>query len=401
MDGVSIDKECQFHVLLILFCVSLVSCIQGTESTSVLEPTITEASVTTEGSPTIKSVISATLTQVYIPNSPLNTPEPDNGTPEFSSSSVPLQQITTGDIQDVWWSDNSNILYYGILFEGNFAYDIQNQSITKISVEDVLSQTPQIGILDQLPPYYGSPHISPSGTRAIYMLQSDAPPIPTADESIEGGEQLSPSHALEMWLWENGDSYSLGTIKQCWLSDSFWSDDEQKVVLVEFGIPMPSCVDSTISPQAWLIYLGDKTVSPLFSSSEYPPLQVYGFLSGGKYLLHGFYSSTTANLSLLDIDTFNSLPINAPVGAFLQWTNNSKMLITYKGDMENPPYPVGILDLQSLQFCDLLPMFKGKFIRYVNISPDMQWITFTVEQQSETLESLWLMKFDVDACYTN
>ena len=401
MDGVSIDKECQFHVLLILFCVSLVSCIQGTESTSVLEPTITEASVTTEGSPTIKSVISATLAQVYIPNSPLNTPEPDNGTPEFSSSSVPLQQITTGDLQDAWWSDNSNTLYYSILFEGNFAYDIQNQSITKISVEDVLSQTPQIGILDQLPPYYGSPHISPSGTRAIYMLQSDAPPIPTVDESIEGGEQLSPSHALEMWVWENGDSYSLGTIKQCWLSDSFWSDDEQKVVLVEFGIPMPSCVDSTTSPQAWLINLGDKTVYPLFSGSEYPPLQVYGFLSGGKYLLHGFYSSTTANLSLLDIDTFNSLPINAPVGAFLQWTNNSKMLITYKGDMENPPYPVGILDLQSLQFCDLLPLFNGKFTRYVNISPDMQWITFTVEQQSETLESLWLMKFDVDACYAS
>ena len=395
-------KECRFYVLLGLFWVSAVSCMQGTESTSVFKPTSTETGEIVTGSSTLQSLVSVTPAATFIPNPPLNTPESDSETPEFNSSSMPLQQIATEDIQDVWWSDDSNILYYGVLFEGNFAYDIQNQSITKISVEDVLQQTPQIGVFDQLPSYYGSPHVSPSKTRAIYILQSDAPPIPTRDESIEGGEQLSPSHALEMWLWENGTSYSLGVIKQCWLSDSFWSEDEQKVVLLEFGIPMPSCFDSTTSPQAWVLDLRDKTSTPIFSRPEYPPLQVYGFSPDGKYLLHGFFSyKTGANLALLDINALNSTPIDAPVNSFLQWIDNTMILITYRDHVEAPPYPVGILNLQTLQYCDLLPMFRGKYIRHVNISPDMQWITFAIEQQSGTLESLWLMQFDVDACYAN
>ena len=370
--------------------------MQDNEATSKSTISSTQENLISENSPT---TISLTSTPTISISLPLNTPESNNEASEFGASSI-TSQVTSGHIQDVWWSDDSSFLYFSILYEGNVAYDLQSQSITKINVEEVLGQTPQVGILDQLPPYYHpSLHISPSKTRAIYILQSDIPPSPTADVNIEGGEMLSPSYELEMWLWENGNSSSLGKIKQCWLSDSFWSDDEQKVILVEFGIPIPSCFDSTISPQAWLLNLEGKTVYPLFSSSEYPPLQVYGFSSDGEHLLYGFYSDRTgANLALLDIETLNSSLIDAPVNNFLHWIDRTKILIQYRNDGESPPYPVGILDLRSLQFCDLLTMFEGKYIRYINLSPNKQWLAFTVGQQFYTPETLWLMEFDAASC---
>jgi hypothetical protein len=46
-------------------------------------------------------------------------------------------------------------------------------------------------------------------------------------------------------------------------------------------------------------------------------------------------------------------------------------------------------------------MFKVKYVRHAIISPDGQLIAFTTGQQFDTPESLWLMTFDVDACYDN
>jgi hypothetical protein len=324
-----------------------------------------EDSTIIESSPTVKPTIPLTSTPQNNLDLPPNTPELDNESLENNLTSLPIQ-IASGNVWKLWWSDDSKILYFGIAYEGDFAYDLQNQSITTLSIDDVSSQTPQIELLDQLPPYdYNSLHVSPSRTRAIYIRQEDIPPVATRDDSIEGGEQLIPSHNIEMWLWQNGTAYSLGVIKQCQLTQSFWSSSEQEVVLVEFGIPIPVCLDSTISPQAWLLNLEEKTSYPLFSRTENPPLQVYGFSPDGKRLLYGFYADRTgANLSLLDIETFNFASINAPVDNFLQWVNDTKILIEYRNDTETPPYPVGILDLQSLQFCDLLPMFKGKYVRH-------------------------------------
>ncbi|MBK8433705.1 MAG: hypothetical protein IPL28_21560 [Chloroflexi bacterium] len=107
-----------------------------------------------------------------------------------------------------------------------------------------------------------------------YIRQSDTPLWPTISPEVEGGEALIPRYDLEMWLWEDGFSYSLGTIKQCWLKDAFWSNNEQKSCFG--GIrSIPSCLDTFTSPQAWLFNLDNRTSHPLFLQPEYPAVQVW------------------------------------------------------------------------------------------------------------------------------
>lgn len=305
-----------------------------------------------------------------------------------------LQNIASGEISVLWWSPDSKTLFYSVHLEGNFAYKLENGSIQKLAVAEVLQQTPTPDILTQLPPYYFlGVYVSPSGNRAIYVNQADSPPIPTIDPAIEGGESGSDSHQLDLWLWEDDSSRLLGNPVQCQLGESFWTPDEQKVVLLEYGIPMVFC---PMEAQAWLFDLENDTYAPLFPPSDFFNLRVFGFSPNGNQLLVGFSSYETGeNLHFLDVNTLNLTPIDAPVDRFIQWINEDNILIKYRGDLSSAPYPVGVLNLQTLEFTEILPMFNDKYVENVSLSSDQKWIAFSTGGGYFYQNKVWLMEFEL------
>lgn len=379
--------------LLLLLGESACTLIDATPQ-STARPVVTET-LATSNSPTMTTIYTNEREQMTDTASPLlETPtNPAQETTESQPGIVfsDLRNISSSNIQDVWWSPDSGTLYYGVLFEGNFAYNIEKRTSASVSLDEILRQTPTPEILTQLPSMYKTPHISPSGNRAIYIKLADAPPTITPDLEAEGGENISNSHVLEMWLWENGSSRSLGKIRQCWLDEQFWSTDEGKVVLVESGIPMIPC--SGVEAQAWLIDLRTSKSYPLFPPSRFPPLQVYGFSPSGTYLLVGFFSNETgANLNLLNINTLDLIPLQSPVNMVLQWINERKILVEYRGDLPSSPYPIGILDIQTMEFIELLPVFNDLFVKNVKIAPNQGWIAFTTGKDPFSQDNLWVME---------
>lgn len=383
-----------FFLLLSLVGTACNSITVTSQPSSTTRPVMTVTSGTSN-MPTTATVFAGEQAQVINTTSPLTeiptSPAQDAAESQPANAFFDPQIIASADIQDVWWSPDANTLYYGVLIEGNFAYHVESGIVSNPSLGEILRQTPQPEILAQLPPTYRTPFISPDGSRAIYIRLTDGPPSPTFDPEIEGGEITSDSHLLEMWLWDNGSSRSLGKIRQCWLDEHFWSADEGKVVLIESGIPMILC--NGLEAQAWLIDLRTLKPHPLFAPSQFPPLQIYGFSPSGNRLLVGFFSDESgANLHLLDTNTLALTPLRAPVNWAIQWLDEHRILVEYRGDLLSPPYPIGILDLQSIEFTELLPQFNDLFVRNVKVSPNNIWMAFTTGRDPFSQDNLWLMK---------
>jgi hypothetical protein len=385
--------------LLPLLGLVLTACIFS-EAIPNSSPTMLPDGVMITSTVDITSPITVTLSEPPPTNTPTSvlvntrTPTPQaqhlvETTPSPITRSPGPKNIATGAIYGIWWSPDSKTLFYSVA-EGIFAYNLENNSIQKTSVSQVF---PTPDILAQLPPYYREPHISPSGNKAIYLNQADSPPISTIDPAVEGGESPFDSHQLDLWLWEDNASRLLGNPLQCHFDESFWTPDEKKVVLLEYGIPMVLC---PIEAQAWLLDLENNTYTPLFPRSDFGHLQVYGFSPSGDQLLVGFFSDLTgANLHLLDINTLNLTPIEAPVFYAIQWVDENNILVRYRGNLTHAPYPVGILNLHTLEFTELLPMFNGKYVKNVILSPDHKWIAFSTGSGHFAQNKLWLMGFEL------
>lgn len=401
MKNETIQRE--LKKLVPLLGLVLTACIFS-EAISKSTPTTLPDSVMITSTVDITSPITVTISEPSSINTPTKvlmntlTPTPQVQplvmiTPSPITRSPSPKKIADSEIYEVWWSLDSKTLFYRVPGEGKFAYNLEDNSIQKLSNAEVSQQTPTPDILAQLPPYYLTPHISPSGNKAIYINQADAPPISTIDPAVEGGEAPLESHQLDLWLWEDNTSRLLGNPLQCRFDESFWTPDEKKVVLVEASIPMVSC---PIEAQAWLIDLDNDTYTPLFPPSDFFNLRVYGFSPMSAQLLVGFSSyETGANLHFFDAKTLNLTPIDAPVDNVIQWVDENNILVGYRGNLTHAPYPVGILNLHTLEFTELLPRFNGKYVKNVNLSPDHKWIAFSTGGGHFAQNKLWLMGFEL------
>jgi hypothetical protein len=401
MKNATIHRE--LKKLLPLLGLVLTACIFS-EAIPNSSPTMLPDGVMITSTVDITSPITVTLSEPPPTNTPTSvlvntrTPTPQaqhlvETTPSPITRSPGPKNIATGAIYGIWWSPDSKTLFYGVDLEGNFAYNLENNSTQKISVSQVLQQTPTPDILAQLPPYYRKPHISPSGSKAIYIKQADTPPLVTIDPSVEGGEALTDGHQLDLWLWEDNTLRLIGNPLQCRFDESFWTPDEKIVVLVEANIPMISC---PVEAQAWLIDLDNDTYTPLFPPSDFFNLRVYGFSPMSAQLLVGFSSyETGANLHFFDAKTLNLTPIDAPVDNVIQWVDEKNILIKYRGELSSAPYPVGVLNLHTLEFTELLPMFNGRYVENVILSPDHRWIAFSTGGGYFAQNKLWLMGFEL------
>ncbi len=329
---------------------------------------------------------------------------PSTNTPQITLTSnltqtLELRHIVSADVRMIEWSSDSQRLFAS---GGGFDYyDVQEGVFKTFSEDSEMPIEPQAEILFQLPPYHHV-YVSPSGNRAVYIRLEDALPTLTPDPKTEGGESPPLCGPREVWLWKNDRAYSLGKINHCSFGQHIWSPDEQKVVLVEFGIPMIAGPEA----QAWLIDLEQQIPYPLFPREDYPPLQVYGFTPDGYKLLHGFFSDLTgANLSLLTVDSLQSQPLDMPIhglpgNAFIyptsQWIHEDKILVQYGGDATVPPYPVVVLNINTAEFFALTTMFPNKYIAYAVLSPNRRWLAFTTGEMWFPQDDLWLLEVNLD-----
>jgi hypothetical protein len=114
-----------------------------------------------------------------------------------------------------------------------------------------------------------------------------------------------------------------------------------------------------------------------------------------RFIVRFFSDLTGANLHLLDINTLNLTPIEEPVFCAIQWVDENNILVGYRGNLATAPYPVGILNLHTLEFTELLPMFNGKYVENVILSPDHKWIAFSTGGGHFAQNKLWLMGFEL------
>ncbi len=354
------------------------------------EPQETRVQFSTQSSSTpVKSTgVETSIAPTLPPTQPIPT--------IISEEQLEIQNVTRkGSIQDAWWSSDKTTLYFGILYKGNFAYDPLSEKITGVEVAEVLAQTPEPQIAS---PLYRPSYVAPSGNRALYLKLADAPPTITPNPAIEGGEVGFPRVNLELWLWEEGVSRSIGQLDHCEIGDHFWTAAEDKLVLVEFGLPMQSCGNMDTFPQAWLVDLSQNKITPLFHQPESPYVKVYGFSPDGSQLLYGFPSDVTgANLHLLDVATLTSRKLEAPIERAIQWIDDEKILVYYGEEgIFGPPYQVGILDIETLDFVRLIEGFDGLHIGNVSLSKDQQWLAFSTGDEYFLQTSLWVLPMNLD-----
>jgi hypothetical protein len=285
-----------------------------------------------------------------------------------------------------WWGENSALIFFAT-YGQNHVYDIYNRTIKPISVDDVLAQTQTPSILKLLPPYYKA-YVSPSGNQALYFELDDTSPTPPVME--DGYTAQNDLLKATLWLWKENQQIRLGEISVCDIVPHYWTVDETKVILVEGQIYMTPCIET--NAQAWLIDLNKKIIQPLFPRQTDSQLQVYGITPDQK-MLYGFFSDETgANLGLLNLNTLQKEEIKAPIHDVLGWLDNNSLVVIYRDD-NSPPYPLGILDIQSLNFINLTEQFSGKYISSYQLSPNKKWIAFTTGSGWFKYDNLWLLKF--------
>jgi len=310
--------------------------------------------------------------------------------------------IATGGIQETWWSSNSEKLYFSILFEGNFEYDLPNETTSTVMVEEVTAQTPRPELAQSLPSVYPYPFpfVAPIGNHALFVTPINLPSTPTVSPNIESGEMLYPSNDLNLWLFENGEQKLIGNLHVCSIATMpHWSPDERKVVIEENGFQPSLCFDSYLLAQAYLVDFDTQTRTILFPAvaSEGPLVQIYGFSPDSRFLLHGSYTDATgANLSLLDLETNTSNSILAPVESFEDWISNQEILVLYRDESLSfsPPFPLGILNLNTLSIESLTEIFPKKYIGHVALSPNREWLAFATGDGPFSLDTLWLLPID-------
>ena len=320
---------------------------------------------------------------------------PDEPTPTLmSEEQLEVQNVTNGIIEAAWWSSDKNTLYIRTS-SGYFAYDPVTEKITGMEAAEVVAQTPVPEIAS---PLYRPPSVAPSGKLALYLNLDDAPPTVTPNPAIEGGERSFPRVNMELWLWEEGVPRSFGQLDHCGIGDHFWTAAEDKVVLVEFGLPMQSCGNMDTFPQAWLVDLSQNKITPLFHQPESRYVKVYGFSPDASQLLYGFPSDLTGdNLHLLDVATLTSRKLEAPVERAIQWIDDEKILVYYgENGMLFPPYEVGMLDIETLEFVRLIEGFDGLHIGNVSLSKDQKWLAFSTGDDYFLQRSLWVQPMNLD-----
>jgi hypothetical protein len=236
-------------------------------------------------------------------------------------------------------------------------------------------------------------NISPSGRKAL-LLEGIGLPTATPPPNPDG-EIHADAYIANVWVWEQDNLNQLGQIEVCSRNQYMWTTDEEKVTIQASPFPAP-CQESN----AWLADMENNVVTPLLPFETYPhgDARLVGFSPDeDRLLIYDPFPDKDDNLSsivILDVDSGNIFKADIQARP-LDWVDNSQILIDFRNTHEEVSRP-GIFDIQSNEVVELLKKeqmasFEGKTIRWIELSPDKQWLVFTVDDDPYKASSLWVM----------
>jgi len=307
-------------------------------------------------------------TQTDVQNHPVNEPVPG------------FWRIIEGDATDIWWKQDSTKLFIALSSGDHFEYDVVDEEAKKITTDILHPETPHPDLAQQLPSNAQDLGISPSREKALYVIPIGPTPTPPSmwTKNIDVPAQL--------WLWQNEQSELIGEIYDC-VYGYQWSANDEKVIV--FSFPDPECKNSS----ATLVDLKTSSLVPLFPEYLWTELKCCALSPNSRYLIYVI----DYELFTLDSQSFSTSIINAPAHSYITaiWVDNSRLLAIYFDDKSDPA-TYGILDLGTGEMEDLFTrgdeFLGGEYILNYTISPDGQWMAFTIGETTNTTNAVWVMK---------
>ncbi len=238
-------------------------------------------------------------------------------------------------------------------------------------------------------------NLSPSGQKAIFF-QGIGIPTPTPPSNPDG-EIITKAYMANVWLWDQNTTRELGQIEVCSRNKYLWTTDEYLVAMQ--ASPFPS---SCRQANAWLIDVENDMVKELLPFDDYfGQAELVSFSPNETKLLfieRGIDDNGQfQHLYTIDIETLNISKLDAPTFVSpIDWIENDSILILFK----NHPaeiWKLAVLDIRKNELKELLDnevylvKFGEGFIREAVLSPDKQWLAFSVDLDPYKESSLWLM----------
>lgn len=318
--------------------------------------------------------------------------------PEELSYLHPIQDITPGYIHDIEWSLDSQTIFFNINNE-EWAYDLSIGKSQRISLEQAYSGGTSVQLLtpEATPsvPINVSGNlelasVSPSGRKAVIFGLNTSPtltPLPT-----DGEAQASP-YSVKVWIWETGSLSHFPSIKICGANEFFWPENEGFVVV------QTSCLFSEI----WVIDLEQKKMLPILPLDEYGGFVDFHSFSPNQGKLLISYEGVDNNERLItpyifDVKTWTAVKLDAPPFTRpIEWLNNDELIVLYSHYFGiDGTDRLGIFNLQTGELDALLDdesdvIFTKLDVQWGSLSPDKQYIAFTIEQEPYRSSDLWLL----------
>ena len=320
----------------------------------------------------------------------------------------PVPNIPPGYISSIRWSEQTEQTLFFTLSDdsGNlteWAYNLSDGNIYTIDRDEQIKATPDFPpeTTVEIPVPFERVSLSPSGEKAIFFEGRSLATLTPLSES--NGKTTPSTFLVNVWVWDRGSTRNLGQIEVCGRNKYFWTANEQLVAIQATLFPSP-CRQAT----AWLIDIVREEIAPLLSFDEYGgTAELVGFSPKEDKLL--FTESgrddtgSFRRLRVINMDSMlsDSSKMNLPIIITpIDWVDNNKVLILYRKNAVNLDR-LAIADLQTGEITNLiddehLAEIEGLPIRWGALSPDKQWVAFTVDYDPYRSSGLWLMELNFD-----
>jgi hypothetical protein len=291
-----------------------------------------------------------------------------------------FNKIAEARPREIWWSLDSKKMYYKVSGGDIFEYDILNNETTPIDNDVYHPETPQPGLLQQLPVNAKDVGQSPSRKLALYVIPVGPTPTPPSTSLV------NREVPAQLWMWQDGKSELVGEIMDCIYSYA-WSTNEE--IVIAYSFPEPWCDNSV----ATLVDLNVMSITSLFPGIKWAQLSCCDPSPDGSQLLY----HTDNELYLLNTETFNKNIIAAPPLKYLTayWIDAQRLLVLYP-DIRFEPLIIGILDLNTNSVDELFSesdsIFEGEKPVLYSVSPDGHWLAFATGEMLELLNAVWIVR---------
>lgn len=301
-----------------------------------------------------------------------------------------------GYISHIFWSKDSSVVFFWVNAE-LWGYELSTSTTQKMSPSHIWmakyptqSPTPPPKItLKDLPGIVEVMTASPSGQKALVFNSSTPKPTPRPNAGEVIGAFLDNT---DVWLWDQGDMYKLGTIDVCGPNTYNWTTDENYVAIQAPLAPAPC------SSNGWIINTISKEIHDILPVDVYGGVSEFGGFSPDQnyiLLIHRNRDDNGAfvGMYLMDLESLRVTILDVPRITYpVSWIDLDQILVSYAeqlGDNQRP----AIFNIQTGVLTDLLnpALFENIQIDPISLSPNKKWMALAVEETSLVKSSLWLL----------